>query len=173
MKAKLIIDNKDIEIEISHSELVKLLTPSKKTGYERANCTGDTYWHDDCGQLHCDNDSFSFIFNRLYENANYYTSKEIAENNIRADRLMRQLRRFAVEHRKNPLNWEEIHSQRKYFICYRTSDIFDDAELKIKGCWEDKYFGGIYFDTQEAAQEAIKIFHDELLWYFTEYKDSL
>ena len=36
-----------------------------------------------------------------------------------------------------------------------------------------KYFGGIYFDTAEAANLAISTFRDELIWYFTEYKDSL
>lgn len=170
MKAKLIVENREIEVEISEEELNKI---KKKTGYERVNCAGDNCWYDSCGVLHSDNDSFSFIFNRLYENANYYTSREIAENNARADRLMRQLRRFAVENRKNPLNWEENNSQMKYYIYYRTTKVFEYPELKIDCCYGDRHFGIIYFDTKEAAQEAIKTFHDELIWYFTEYKDSL
>ena len=36
-----------------------------------------------------------------------------------------------------------------------------------------KLFGGIYFDTESAVSLAIETFHDELIWYFTEYKDSL
>lgn len=36
-----------------------------------------------------------------------------------------------------------------------------------------RYHGIIYFDSGEAAQLAIETFHDELIWYFTEYKDSL
>ena len=33
--------------------------------------------------------------------------------------------------------------------------------------------GTILFDSEETAQAAIDEFHDELIWYFTEYKDSL
>ena len=35
MKAKLIVDGKEFPIEIQDLELQKLLTPQKKTGYER------------------------------------------------------------------------------------------------------------------------------------------
>lgn len=31
----------------------------------------------------------------------------------------------------------------------------------------------IYFATKEKAEEAIKVFEDELLWYFTEYVQRL
>ena len=86
---------------------------------------------------------------------------------------MRQLRRFAVENRKHSLNWEIDNNQRKYSIYYGTSNLFEEPELKIDCCFEDRYFGIIYFDTREAAQKAIETFYDELIWYFTEYKDSL
>lgn len=31
----------------------------------------------------------------------------------------------------------------------------------------------IYFATKEKAEEAIEVFRDELLWYFTEYVQRL
>lgn len=34
-------------------------------------------------------------------------------------------------------------------------------------------FGHILFDTADTVKLAIETFHDELIWYFTEYKDSL
>ena len=86
---------------------------------------------------------------------------------------MLRLRRFAVENRKHPLNWEVNSNQRKYSIYYGTTDLFEEPELKIDCCFEDRHLGVIYFDNREAAQKAIEIFHDELIWYFTEYKDSL
>jgi len=34
-------------------------------------------------------------------------------------------------------------------------------------------FNSIYFDSVYAVKSAIETFYDELIWYFTEYKDSL
>lgn len=170
MKTKLIVDNREIEVEISEEELNKI---KKKTGYERATYFGTKLWFENYGRIEEYNDSLDFPYDILYNCANYYSSRDVAENNIRADKLMRKLRRFAVEHRKHSLNWEENNSQMKYYIYYRTSGIFEEPELKIDCCFEDRYFGVIYFDTKEAAQKAIETFHDELIWYFTEYKDSL
>ena len=34
-------------------------------------------------------------------------------------------------------------------------------------------FGVIYFDLGETANAAIDEFRDELIWYFTEYKEGL
>ena len=170
MKAKLIVDNREIEVEIPEEELSEI---KKKTGYERATRPGTKLWFENYGRVEEYNDSLDFPYDVLYNCANYYSSRDGAGNNIRADKLMRQLRRFAVENRKNPLDWEVNNNQRKYFIYYGTSDIFEEPELKIDYCFEDRHFGVIYFDTKEAAQKAIEIFHDKLIWYFTEYKDSL
>lgn len=101
----------------------------------------------------------------LYEAANYYSSETLAKNNARADKLMRQLRRFAVEHRENELDWNNTY-QPKYYIHYDTS-------LVIGYIFYTRDFGCIYFDTRETTQAAIETFNDELIWYFTEYKDSL
>ena len=96
------------------------------------------------------------------------TGFSIAENNARADKLMRQLRRFAVEHRKKEINFND-NNQRKYYIyCENVVN-----NLNIAYCYSIRYFGAIYFDSPESAQLAIDTFHDELIWYFTEYKDSI
>lgn len=173
MKAKLIVDNREIEVEVSKEEPNKLSSKQeKKTGYERVE-SGNIYYLDNTINVEAFGEHNGVIDKEFYNSASYYASKEIAENNARADKLMRQLRRFAVENRKNPLDWEENNSQMKYYIYYKTSNAFEEPELKIDCCFEDRHFGIIYFDTREAAQKAIEIFHNELIWYFTEYKDSL
>lgn len=168
MNAKLIVEGKEFPIEILDPELEKLLAPPKKTGYERVELY-NTYYYDDCNgsvcneseeQHNCDNIS--------YDGANYYSDKTIAKNNARADKLMRQLRRFAVEHRKNNTNWHN-NSQHKYYIYYD----YLGNDLIIDFVQSTRDFGCIYFDTKEIAQAAIETFNDELIWYFTEYKDSL
>lgn len=168
-KAKLIIDGKEIEVEITQEQLDKLCPQKKKTGYERAE-RGKYYWRvNDDGFL-----SISITEGKghhdtvLYDTANYYTDETVAENNARADRLMRQLRRFAVEHRKKELDWKCI-AVKKYRIVYD----YDTFEFYVYSSNNTYSFGAIYFDTKETAQLAINTFKDELLWYFTEYKDSL
>ena len=169
MKAKLIVEGKEFPIEIQDPELQKLLMPQKKTGYERVGA-GQTYWLQDVnGKVCWDTESVCFIGdNNDYNSANYYSDETIARNNARADKLMRQLRRFAVEHREQEIDWNS-KVQNKFSILYDYSDNEIAVERDIYG----RYHGIVYFDSIETARLAIETFHDELIWYFTEYKDSL
>ena len=103
-----------------------------------------------------------------YESANYYSSDIMAENNARADKLMRQLRRFSVQHREPGINFNNANTAKFYIICD-----YENDELRSNYISFTKVFGAIYFDSREVANAAIDKFHDELTWYFTEYKDTL
>lgn len=169
MKAKLIVEGREFPIEINDPELEKLLKPQKKTGYERVD-EGSHYFYA------C---SDGFVESALergigsqddYDDADYYSDRTVAENNARADKLMRQLRRFAVEHRETDLNWYCTEGNiLKYYIYY---DYSGDA-LRVEGKYWTRHLFGIYFNSKSNADLAIETFHDELIWYFTEYKDSL
>lgn len=169
MKAKLIVDGKEFPIEIQDPKLQKLLTSQKKTGYERVGA-GQMYWLQDVtGKVCWDTESVCFTGdNNDYNSANYYSDETIAKNNARADMLMRKLRRFAVEHRKYEIEWTN-GQMFKYYICVKhvNNEVTYNCAYAVQG------FNTIYFDTEEAVKLAIKTFHDELVWYFTEYKDSL
>ena len=166
MKAKLIIKGKEIEIEISEEEYKKL-QPSE-TGYERVSKSGDYFHESGKGDVESEIEECYNIDNEYYESANYYSDKTVAKNNARADKLMRQLRRFSVEHRKYKTNFNSINA-RRFYIIYQC----EINEIKPYHTSYAIYFGAIYFDSEETAQAAIDEFHDELIWYFTEYKDSL
>lgn len=166
MIAKLIVEGKEFPIEISDPELQKLLVPPKKTGYERVELD-NTYYYDDCNGSVCNEiEERHNCDNISYDGANYYSDKTVAKNNARADKLMRQLRRFAVEHKEDKLDWSNL-DQCKYYIWYNGHELDVDFNKKYKTC------GVVYFDSSKNARSAIKVFHDELIWYFTEYKDSL
>ena len=169
MKAKLIIEDKEIEIEISEEEYKKLQpSEEKKTGYERV-AKSDTYFYTyPSGYVETDCEDYYDVDNEYYESANYYSSKTVAENNARADKLMRQLRRFSVEHRERGVNLNDTNTK-KYYICYD----YENNELEATFTFVGRVFGIIYFDSEEAVNTAIDEFRDELIWYFTEYKDSL
>ena len=158
MKAKLIVDGNEFDIEILDPKLQELITPKKKTGYERVEKEGVYFWDDSIGVnetsvgWECDKE--------IYDAANYYSSKDVAENNARADKLMRQLRRFAVEHRTKDNPTEKFY-------------IYDVKQVGLQIMRSTDRYIGPWFDTLHAASEAIKTFKDELIWYFTEYKDSL
>lgn len=168
MNAKLIVDGKEFDIEILDPKLQELLAPKKKTGYERVGEGENYYLGLDDGTADREPDYFTSDDDEEYENANYYSDKTIAENNARADRLMRQLRRFAVEHRTEKLDWNN-HEQRKYYIHFD----HDDNTFDVDFLCDTHELGTLYFDSEDVALLAIDTFHDELIWYFTEYKDSL
>lgn len=169
MKAKLIIEDKEFEVEISKEEYKKIqTTENKKTGYERAPKDDEFYYVSSRGHVEFASDDYKDIDNDYYKSANYYFSKTVAENNARADKLMRQLRRFAVEHREHEIDYNSINTD-KYYIFYD----YEDNEFRTDYTSYAKVFGVIYFDSRKIAQIAVDAFHDELIWYFTEYKDSL
>jgi hypothetical protein len=168
MNAKLIVEGKEFEIEILDPELQKLIAPKKKTGYERV-ALGDLYSYESSakGGKVCQLRDTDIDADRgYYEAANYYSDETVAENNARADKLMRQLRRFAAEHNKHPKQRNMVEVSKAWVIKYGINTGLHAKEV------ESTYFGDIYFD-ESAAWAAVEKFHDELIWYFTEYKDSL
>ncbi len=170
MKAKLIVEGKEFPIEILDPELQELLEPTKtkETGYERLS-KGHLYGLvGSDGKVISQLDDNDPLHDARYKTGNYYSSEEVAKNNARADQLMRQLRRFAVEHRKEKLNWSD-YDQHKYTIEFDCSD----GTFSVDYWVSVREFGNLFFDSQETAQLAIDTFRDELIWYFTEYKDSL
>ena len=169
MKAKLIIEGKEIEVEISEEEYKKLQpSEEKKTGYERVPEDNVFYSVSDRGDIEIGDDSFGFIAEDYYDVANYYSSEIVAENNARADKLVRQLRRFAVEHNECGVNFNDTNTA-KFYIYYD----YTNYKLEPASVFSAEVFGTIHFDSKETAQAAIDEFRDELIWYFTEYKDSL
>lgn len=157
------IDGKVYDL-VPHGEA----TPKpKKTGYERAERDGKYFleWAC-CGEADSDEDEYDTYGNTAFKNAGYYTDEKLAEDNIRADRLLRRLRRFSAVNRKNKIDWENSN-RTKFSIAFD----YNDEELRTAGGLIIRHFGGIYFDTKELAAKAIDKFRDDLMWYFTEYKD--
>lgn len=168
MKAKLIIEGREFPIEIQDPELQKLLMPRKKTGYERVGPNESFYIEDELGVCKMLANTEESVKDEIFENATYYSSETVAENNSRADRLMRQLRRFAVEHREKEINWDSM-DHLKWSISY---DHYGKKLSSYNVRLAQEAFS-IYFESKEKTELAIETFHDELIWYFTKYKDSL
>lgn len=166
MKGTLKLENgREITVEIDDKTLKSIEEP-KKTGYERVG------YHEDYIIVEADNDLAKYhddsdFDDNLYNIANYYSDETIAENNARADTLMRKLRRFAVEHREKEIDWNDDCFKYYFFYDYNLGRFITDSYINCRD------YGTIYFDTRDTAEKAIEEFKDELIWYFTEYKDSL
>lgn len=169
MKAKLLIGERTLDIDISVKDLEQLAMANQcKTGYDRVD-SGDTYYFLDSFSSATERTDTDFGADKLfYDIANYYSDQTVAENNARADKLMRQMRRFAIEHRAKKLDWSNPH-QPKYYIYFD----YETGEFELSCGYSYRNFGQIHFDSKETAAAAIITFKDELLWYFTVYKDSL
>lgn len=142
-----------------------IVTKPKKTGYERAEKNGkyllEWGWYEEV-----DADEYDTYSDTAFETANYYTDEKLAKDNIRADRLLRRLRRFSAVNRKNKIDWENSN-RTKFHIIFD----YDEEGLHVAERCVIRCFGEIYFDTGELAEKAIEEFRDDLMWYFTEYKD--
>ena len=168
MKVKIKLDaDWEIDAEIPDEVAEKLKKKEiKRTGYERVD-NGKTYYYELYdGTIDTDTEANAESDTECYETGNYYSDRNIAINNARATVLMRKLRRFAAEHRVETINnstdqWYEIYYD------------YEFKQIRIEYVSDCKFFGVIQFDSTEAAQLAIDTFRDELIWYFTKYKDSI
>lgn len=165
MEVTLNIDGKEIKATISAEEWKKIQSQPKKTGYERRQCGDKIFYSDRAGFLEtlCERDGSTDY--GLYSVANYYSDMTVAENNTRADTLMRKLRRFAAEH-GGCIAGKDLDENHDYWVISWNHYLKEITTTLI--C---RYFchGSICFNCREAAESAIEEFKDELMWYFTEY----
>lgn len=171
MQVTISANGKNIKAEISEEQakILGLVEEKPKTGYESLG-TGETYY-----LVNVDDEITTMKYNsRLdrdcYDVGNYYSDKVIAENNARADRLLRQLRQWQAANDKpiTKKDWED-YSVTKYNIDY---DYFTNR-LLVSWTTRDRKLNNVYFTSEKIVKEAIELFKDELLWYFTEYTQRL
>ena len=173
MKGKLIINGKEYEVELDDNA-IKELTPHPRTGYERVGRNEYHFFADTMVEytngITEDIDKYEQFDDEMYKNADYYSDKDVAKNNARADTLMRRPRRFAAEHcgiaNCDHLNDEELM---KYTIGY--DHVTGNLVYTVRKCSQDS--SSVYFLSQDTCEQAMELFHDDLLWYFTEYQPML
>ena len=171
MKVELKVNDKSVRVEMTEEQLKELgLIEEQRTGYERVK-KGEMYYlvdiYNNIMRVTEDNDQGD---KQCYSTGNYYSDKMIAENNARADRLLRQLRRWQAQN-DEPISvsdWKNDNIS-KYYVDY---DCFHELFF-VTYAVRRRSLNNIYFTSDEKAKEAIEVFRDELLWYFTEYQQRL
>lgn len=180
MQVELKVNDKSVQAEIPEEQLKETvlfeqlkrlgLIEEQRTGYERVE-KGDVYYLNIInGETVAETECNGRIDEGRYDTGNYYSNKTIAENNARADRLLRCLRQWQAANDKviSISDWknDEIN---KYFITYN----YRFSLFEIGRSSQRREPNIIYFTTKGKVTEAIKNFRNELEWYFSEYQQRL
>ena len=182
MQVELKVNDKSVQAEIPEEQLKEtvlfeqlkklgLIEDKPKTGYERREeCNNKKYYFVNTIDLVIEDENTVLFDQNRYDVGNYYSDKTIAENNARADRLLRCLRQWQAQN-DEPISvedWED-NGKNKWCIIYG----YGLEKLYVDYFHCIRLHNVIYFTTREKAEEAIEVFKDELIWYFTEYVQRL
>lgn len=150
-----------VNFDINYEGYEEYIEPKPSTGWERVGQSNHKlhYISPTCEIMTTNDDCL--LTDQLYENAHYFSTKEKAEEINFKQTLFRQLQRFSDENGGNEIDWND-DNQIKYCITYDSKKKRVVPKIAI-----EKQFGQVYFRSFKAAQEAIRLFHDELIKYFT------
>ena len=131
------------------------------TGWERVG-ENESYYHISCDcsvekliEERCMEDKY------YYEDANYFSTEEKAEEIDFKQTLFRKLQRFSDENGGNEIDFGD--GDLKYCISY---SYFRD-DFVTNPVIHAREFGQIYFVSREVAEKAIELFREDLIKYFT------
>ena len=156
--AKLIIDGKEIEVQLTDEQVVELTASEKVTGFERAK-VGERYELVTMfGDINFNYEKESGNDNAFYITANYYTDKKLAEWCTRSDTLTRQMRRWAAEHNPEPI--DSYGTEPQWYLTWDIKTKTVEAYFNINSI----DFGKAFFNTRELAEAAIEEFGSEIKW---------
>ena len=169
-KLQLMINGKPVMIPIQLSEeQIRQLTAAVNldeilTGWEEPKIGQKGYYEDEFNNVaEFDIDEATIDFaQKLYENDNFYSTRETAENTVRADNILRRLRHYAISHRASDVTMADGG----YTITYNYE--LECLEIGATGNW--LALGDMVFDTEEIARKAMNKYAADLIWYFTEGK---
>lgn len=169
---QIVIQGREINIPIQLTAVqlndiaLAMQSDNPLNGWEKPKSGSPCYYEDALGRVQkiIVGDASQAQVDFLYSKANCFSSEILANNMARGDQLIRQLRRFAIDHRTKPLDRDK-----GYTIGYNYID--KCLEVGVSGNWIA--FGDVIFESEELAREAIDTYYADLIWYFTEMKDTL
>ena len=169
-KLQLMINGKPVMIPIQLTEdQIRQLTAAVNldeilTGWEEPKIGNKGYYEDEfnnVAEFDIDENTIEFA-ERLYENDNFFSTRETAENTVRADNILRRIRHYAISHRATEVSMADGG----YTITYNYE--LECLEIGATGNW--LAIGDMVFDTEEIARKAMNKYAADLIWYFTEGK---
>lgn len=150
------------EIEVSFDFFATYVEyQPKATGWERKERERYYYVNSDC-YIFSMADYGTSEDNRVYDKANYFSTVGKAKEINFKQELFRKLQRFSDENGGSEIDWSDYEST-KYHIYFD----YEGEGVVIGGSLELCDFGQVHFYSQEVAEEAIEVFKEDLVKYFT------
>lgn len=159
-------NGQEIKVYAEENELAKLTKPERAwTGYERV-AMGQTYYaHEPTVDTRQFDNRYEYDDTRFAE-GDYVNDRQLYDDRERAQILHDRLEQWQALN-DEPVDWGDGENKYKIRFDYTSNKI---VWLNTRYCRE---LNVVYFSTDEKAQEAIKVFHDELMWYYTKYRSRL
>lgn len=165
---KIIIDGKEYTAQMSDEQVKEIAQQERtRTGYERVKL-GERFYtsaHEPCHSPQVEERKLS-TRNALFERGDYVNDEQLFYDRDRARVLHDRLEQWQALN-DEPVDWG--NNKPKYHIQFD----YQQKEICMSGACYTRDEGVVYFTTFEKAQEAIEVFRDELMWYFTEYRSRL
>ena len=99
---------------------------------------------------------------KKFASANYFTDVKKAEEIDFKQTLFRKLQRFSDENGGDKIDWKD-EDQCKYHIKYTHYS----NNIYVEGNHSLQEVGVVYFINEQITEQAIELFHDDLIKYFT------
>ena len=172
-KLQLIINGRPvlIPIQLSEEQLRQLTSAinidDMMTGWEEPQIGQIGYFENEFNEVsefEVNEETLEFA-QKLYENDNYFSTREAAENTVRADNVLRRIRHYAISHRAT----DQTMADGGYTITYNYE--LGCLEIGATGNW--LALGDVVFETEEIARKAMLKYGTELNWYFTQGKANM
>ena len=164
---KIIIDGKEYTAQMSDEQVTEIAQQERAwTGYERV-AMGQTYYAHEPTVDTCQFDNRYEYDDTRFAEGDYVNDRQLYDDRERAQILHDRLEQWQALN-DEPVDWGS-RGLSKYLIYYD----YQDNELDTDNWADTRYIGVVYFSTKEKAQEAIGVFHDELMWYYTKYRSRL
>ena len=141
--------SEDFDFDSIYHEYIE---PKSLTGWERVRRSNAFFVVNDESKISLWMEYEGKLEDYNYEKANYFSTKEHAEEINFKQTLFRKLQR----------DWYD-EDQTKFSIKYS----YFSSELIIDCYNTVRQFGQVYFASKEIARRAIELFHDDLIKYFT------
>ena len=139
------------------------IEPKSLTGWERSE--DDEFYIILCGGqtvAECNWDKIDVDATTFYDDANYFSTKEKAEEIAFKQTLFRKLQRFSDNNGGIEIDWNDYQTNKYSVTYYHSENKFTTHHVR-----KMQAPGTVYFVSREVAEKAIELFHDELIEYFT------
>lgn len=149
MKAKIIINKKKYEVEVTEEQVIEIEKLSKKRW--RAEKNKCYYYMTSGGDTVCEKDILYKYDDFRYSIGNYFKTNQEAREHINKLIYQQKYKDYVNEHNECEIDWNN-HYQLKYYAFYS----FEDKSINITNLLYFKDQGAIYSTSKGAIENFIK-----------------